>query len=386
MIPQLLHRHGCLSALYTDSTSDSLLGKFAEKLARYFGSKGSLARLANRKTGLPKNRVKTNDLLQIKLILNRLLGRSTLDSVTTIFEGSAKQYKKWGVGDADWLYAMFIENYDFTRFAKEQGLKVIVDIYEDPYIWEELLDEISKKEYGAIRHLKEFYEAQAILRQNYIDNILETADKYLVPSEYVKKCLERNPKYDASKVNIIPYASSVNNKKYCNNAVVGRIIWVGNDAVRKGLCYCAEAASILKRRYGLLDFRIIGRLPEGLKKDPFYKDLNFIGYCNKSQLEEEFKKADMFVFPTLAEGFAAVLLEASSFGVPVITTDASGFPSSAPCIFIEKHNVDEIVEAVSSMIENRKARDILSKITFDYSQSIGKSEFGDRLMELLRSE
>lgn len=383
MIPQLLHERNCLEALYTDATAESALGLLARILGKCFGKQSGLARLANRKTGLPGSLVKSNDWLQVKLLVNRILHRPVLNDVTLIFEGSSNKYKRWGVRNADWLYTMFIENCDFTQYAKAHGVKVIADIYENPYIWEELISEIEREEYKRIAHLKELYQAQATLRSKYIDCLLETADKYLVPSEYVRECLKKSRKYDDSKTNIIPYVSSVRNKEYNNNPVKGRIIWIGNDAVRKGLCYCAAASTLLKKKYDCIDFRIIGPVPEELKSDPFYKDLNFIGYCNKSELEVEFRNADMFVFPTLAEGFAAVLLEASSFGVPIITTNASGFSASAPCIFIKKHSAADIVDAVSKLIDNRQYRQKLSQHTFNYSQTIGASDFGDKLMNIL---
>lgn len=386
MIPQLLHDRNCLKYLYTDSTSQSILGRIAKILSLIIGNRPALTRLCNRVTGIPSSKVKNNDRLQIRQVVNHILKRSVLSDVENIFEGSSSIYKRWGVADADWLYTMFIENFEFTKYAKEQGVKVLTDIYENPYIWTELEKEIEKEAYSPIKHLKELYHAQAVVRSLYIDDLLATADQYLVPSEYVRDSLKASPCYDESKVNIIPYVSSVKNKTYNNNPIPGRIIWIGNDVVRKGLCYCAEAASKLKDRYPGLDFRIIGPIPNELKTSDYYKDLNFIGYCNKAQLEEEFQKADIFVFPTLAEGFAAVLLEASSFGVPIITTKASGFSYNAPCVFIERHSSEAIIKSVSDFLENREIRNSYSRRIFDYSQSLGESQFGDKLVELLETK
>lgn len=386
MIPQILESRGILSGLYTDSTYDSLLGRVAYFLCRFIKNSPSLLRLTRRKTGIAKSKVFANDQLQIRLLFNRLLKRPLLSDVETVFEGSSRQFIRQGLKDADWLYVMFIENFDFTLYAKRNGLKVVTDIYENPYIWKDLEDEIEKEAYTSIRHLKDLYTAQATLRQRYIDSLLLTADKYLVPSVYVKNCLKKSPNYSESKVNIIPYVSSVRNKIYSNNPIKGRIIWIGNDVVRKGLCYCAEAAAKIKEAGYEIDFRIIGPIPDELTTDPFYQHLNFIGYCNKEQLEEEFRLADMFVFPTLAEGFAGVLLEASSFGVPIITTDASGFAEDAPCLFIEKKDSHAIVTSVISLLDNREHRDSLSKKIFDYSQTFGNSSFENGLIALLNNE
>ena len=383
MIPQILESRGILDTLYTDSTSDSTLGKIAKFVNRYITSTESLRRLSNRNTGITPDKVFTNDWLQVKLILNRLLKKSVLSDVRLVFEGSSKCFIRHGIQDVDWLYTMFIENLDFVKYAKSKNIRILADIYENPYIWTELINEIKKPAYKSIAHLQELYEAQAILRQDNIDELLALADKYLVPSQYVKDCLKESPYYDESKVNIIPYASSVKNTVYNNEPNKGRIIWIGNDAVRKGLCYCAEAATLLRQKYDYIDFRIIGPVPTELHCDPFYKDLNFLGYCNKSQLQEEFKVADMFIFPTLAEGFAGVLLEASSFGVPIITTTASGFSNDAPCIFIPKHDTNVIVKEAVRLIEDRDYRNRISHDLFDYSQNLETNQFADKLINLL---
>lgn len=386
MIPQILEKEGILDCLYTDSTSDSFLGRLATFINHYIKDSASLNKLSNRRTGIPSEKVYTNDWLQAQLICNRLLHKPVLSEVETIFEGSAKRFIRYGVGNIDWLYTMFIENFEFILYAKNKGVKILADIYENPYIWDELCKEIENDAYKSIFSLKPLYEAQSALRKKYIDRLLETADQYLVPSEYVRDSLRQSVKFDDNKVNIIPYVSSIKNKQYTNNPIPGRIIWIGNDVVRKGLCYCADAARELKKKFTNIDFRIIGPVPEILQTDEHFKDLTFVGYCNKQQLETEFNAADMFVFPTLAEGFAGVLLEASSFGVPIITTDASGFSKDAPCVFISKHDSKVIVEEVSRIIQNREYRSRLSHNIFDYSQSISTNQFSDQLLTLLHTK
>ena len=42
----------------------------------------------------------------------------------------------------------------------------------------------------------------------------------------------------------------------------------------------------------------------------------------RSQLHDELSKADLFVFPSLSEGFSFALLEAMAAGLPIVTTPA----------------------------------------------------------------
>jgi hypothetical protein len=58
------------------------------------------------------------------------------------FTGISKKSIRWGVGDADCVYAMYFENIDFLRYAKSKGLKIVVDFYERPMTYKMLIEEI----------------------------------------------------------------------------------------------------------------------------------------------------------------------------------------------------------------------------------------------------
>lgn len=388
LIPQVLYKNNMLECLYTDSCRVSLLGKMIFFLSKLGICSTSLNRLIRRNPNLPKDKIKTNDLLQCKLFWQRITKTSKVKSMHTIFVNNAPQFKRWGCREANWLYAMYIESFDYTKYAKSKGLKVLADIYENPYIFRDLADEVTQlPELICVSHLKVDFMAKYNLRIQYIDRLLEIADQYLIPSHYVAECLRSNSSsFDENKVNIIPYASSLAIEKYNNQPVKGRIIWIGNDPVRKGLVYSLRAVKELKLKYPYLDFRVIGSMPEEIVKSEDFKCLNFLGYQNKEQLKEEFRLADMYVFPTLAEGFAGSLLEAAGFGVPIITTHASGFGADFPGIFIKERNAVDIVNAVSLLLENRGKRDEISRKIYSYAQTYDKNCFESNLITLLKTK
>ncbi|MFT4224757.1 glycosyltransferase family 4 protein [Dysgonomonas sp.] len=383
LIPQIFFNRGLLLALYTDSYRGSWLGKIAKFLKKIGYKNSSVERLVRRNPQLPSQKIKANDWLQLRLFKYELLGESPNKTIEEIFEGSSKKFIQWGVQNADWLYAMYIENFEFTKYAKENRVKVIADIYENPYIFRELADEIDNNpEFSCIKHLKREHLAQAGLRLKYLDNLLAVADKYIIPSEYVKDALSKSPTFDANKVNIVPYISSTLNDKYDNNPIEGRIIWVGNDPVRKGLVYCLRAINELKKEYPNIDFRVIGPIPSEVAESPYFESLNFIGYLTKEELLNEYRLADMFVFPTLAEGFAGSLLEAASYGVPIITTLASGFSKDFPGIFIDYKDSDAIVRSITKLLKDRELRNKISQDIYEYSHGVDIKSFGDKLTKL----
>lgn len=58
----------------------------------------------------------------------------------------------------------------------------------------------------------------------------------------------------------------------------------------------------------------------------FADRIHFLGYVSDEDIPDVYSAADMFIFPSLYEGFGFPLLEAMSFGVPVIASNVSSIP------------------------------------------------------------
>lgn len=384
LIPQILNQHNILGKLYTDSHKESLLGKLCQFLKLIGIKNSSINRLASRSTNISSSHIISSDCWQLKLQWARIL--RTRDKILEItYQGGTKKFCRNGIF-GDWLYAMYFENIGFTEYAKLCGVKIVADIYENPYIFKTLSAELETiPEYKSIQYLKSAIVAEEKLREKYLDRIIKVADVFLVPSEYVLNALKVNPYFNIKKAVVIPYISSVNNNILSNNPIPGRIIWIGNDPVRKGLVYALRAFHELKKAFPYLEFRVIGPVPEEIKHDKNFNDVHFTGYLNKNQLIAELKQADVYVFPTLAEGFAGTLLEAAAFGVPIITTHASGFPQDAPCLFVETKNSNQIISKLTLLLTDRDKRDEISKKLFLYSKKFSQAQYSAEIIRMLNT-
>ena len=84
-----------------------------------------------------------------------------------------------------------------------------------------------------------------------------------------------------------------------------------------------------------------------------------MGSVPKEDLFAAFERADVLVFPTLADGFGMVVTEAFSRGLPVITTDKAG----ASDLVVHKWNgfiipaadSNAITETLQWCLDNREA-------------------------------
>ncbi len=162
------------------------------------------------------------------------------------------------------------------------------------------------------------------------DEELSLADTIYVASSYTLKTLARAPAFHA-KVEVIPYgaplrpATGLPTRQRRKPGGPLRAIFVGSLGQRKGLSYLFRACQSLGPE---VELTVIGTLP--LQPCPaLERELNrvrWIPSCPHAQVLAEMAAHDVFVFPSLFEGFGLVLLEAMAMGLPILTTTHTAGP------------------------------------------------------------
>ena len=105
------------------------------------------------------------------------------------------------------------------------------------------------------------------------------------------------------------------------------IIHTGMLGLRKGTPYLLEAFRMVKQRQPSARLILISQIHDSVKPVlARYRNLpiQWSPSVPSQKLAELLQQADLFVMPTLEEGFARVLSEALACGLPVITTTHSG--------------------------------------------------------------
>ena len=171
---------------------------------------------------------------------------------------------------------------------------------------------------------------------------------------------------------------NIKNKKF-------RVVCVANYTILKGLKYLIEAWINLKLENA--ELILIGKLDKEvqnqLKKYKLPKNIKFLGFVDPLA---HYQNSTIFVLPTLTEGFAKVVLEAMSCGLPVITTTNSGADSAIKQgkegFIIPIRDSKKIEETIQYFYNNPKktkemnklARKTAMKYSWDrYSNSLAKT-------------
>ncbi len=108
------------------------------------------------------------------------------------------------------------------------------------------------------------------------------------------------------------------------------VLFVGNDYARKGLPALLTALAILKAeptQIARAHLLVVGSAGAILKFKRMAQELGVAGGVHfagpQSQMALAYRAADCLVHPTLEDGFAMVVLEAMSYGLPVVVSSAT---------------------------------------------------------------
>lgn len=104
-----------------------------------------------------------------------------------------------------------------------------------------------------------------------------------------------------------------------------RVLTVGAFSFRKGAVDLVRVARTLA---GRVQFRFVGDMPlETTKLRLDNQDaIEFVKRVPEFELSQHYRWADLFLFPTIEDGFPAVVAQAQASGLPVITTPNGSGP------------------------------------------------------------
>ena len=89
----------------------------------------------------------------------------------------------------------------------------------------------------------------------------------------------------------------------------------------------------------------------------------FTGYLPEPDLSALYSGADLFVFPSLYEGFGLPVLEAMACGTPVVCSDVASLPEVAgdAALLVNPHDVDALAEAIRLALTDESLREELRR-------------------------
>jgi len=217
--------------------------------------------------------------------------------------------------------------------------KFVIKIVGD-YAWEqgvnqfgvkELIEEFQNKKYGAeVEHIR-----------NIQKKVVSSADKVIVPSEFLKKIV-KGWGINEEKIQVIYNAfvgvENVEPKKISGDIIIS----AGRPEPWKGFETLNEIMSDLLQKNQNFKLIIATKMP----------------HC---ELMEHFKASTVFVLNTGYEGLSHLILEAMACGLPVVTTNVCGNPeiikNGENGLLVEYNNKEQLKSAILKICEDKELRE-----------------------------
>jgi glycosyltransferase involved in cell wall biosynthesis len=104
-----------------------------------------------------------------------------------------------------------------------------------------------------------------------------------------------------------------------------KLLFVGTINQRKGIKYLLEALRLVGSKN--VELTVCGRVVDDLSLfKPFASQVTIRSSVSAAELLAAYRTADLFVFPSVVEGFAQVLLESLASGLPLLSTTSTAAP------------------------------------------------------------
>jgi len=219
--------------------------------------------------------------------------------------------------------------------------------------------------------------------KRFVPKFCKKADKILSVSEFTKQDIIDRYGIDAKKIEVV-YNGFENRdetgdwrhetREMRNHTILNLksqiyFIFIGAVHPRKNVLGLLKAFEHFKATFSKEhQLVIIGRkawmnaeLEDFYQQMKFKDDVIWIEKIERNNLLEILQNAFALVYPSLFEGFGIPIVEAMSYGVPVITSNVSCMPEVAgnAGVLVNPNDTNEIANAMNELIENKILRNQL---------------------------
>jgi len=332
------------------------------------------------------------------------------------FRGEIKKY--------DWLSLKNVELYKFkipNRFLflssglvnspKIDKLMGGVDVFFSPHFFLTSLSSACKRitTFHDLSYIH--YPELFLLRQRVWHNFemnpswqSRFSDKIISVSESTKNDLIKIYGIDPAKIEVIysgisqdmkrPSTEELSKFKVKHNLPDKFILFLGKLEPRKNIPGLIQAFNAVKNKRNFPDLKLLIVGSKGWLYDDIFKEIHSSPHRDdivlKSFIPDQERKfyyslAEVFVYPSLFEGFGFPPLEAMACGTPVIVSNGSSLPEivGKAGLLVKSNNINEIADLISLILTDRKLRDQMASVGHDRSKFFNWNKTAGKTLDCL---
>jgi glycosyltransferase involved in cell wall biosynthesis len=250
--------------------------------------------------------------------------------------------------------------------ALDQGSKVITD---HSIAHPETIERVLGPEYARYR-----LECPINGRSRFWRMVLadcEQADRIVVNSDYVKETFVENG-FSPERISVVYLgvrSDFLGVKDSYESGKKVKLLYTGHFELRKGARTLLDACQILKQRGVPFVLQVVGSMGSGkvaIMGRDLGDEVEFVPYVLKDVLRRYLAEADIFVFPTFAEGSSRSAMEALGAGLPVVTTKSCGVPieDGVNGVYVEPGDAETLADRIEELAADTNKRKLLGRAAY----------------------
>lgn len=161
----------------------------------------------------------------------------------------------------------------------------------------------------------------------------ERSDLIIAVSTFTARQVEQLLGVEPSRIRVIPHGTRPAPETRSRIAREPIILSVGAIQRRKNIIRLVEAFERVDSAWKLVLAGApgfdAGKALDRIASSTRQRDIQVLGYVSDAALEDLYRRASIFAFPSLDEGFGMPVLDAMARGVPVLTSNVSAMPEVA---------------------------------------------------------
>ena len=280
---------------------------------------------------------------------------------------------------------LFAYSYACTRTleqARQRNAKVLLGQIDGGPHEEELV----LAEQRRYPHLNDRYRPAPSRYWNEWRRQCEYATRIVVNSQWALECLSAAG-IPTPKMALLPLyfeAGSLEKPSRRTRAITPenplKVLFLGQVNLRKGMARLLEGARLLRGRP--VEFWIVGPLQISIPKEVAgLSSVRIFGAVDRARVADFYRRADVFILPTLSDGFAITQLEAQAFGLPVIASKHCGevVRHGVNGLVLEEITGERIADSINSLANQPELMTAMSQ-----ASNMNKSSLEQYAIDLIR--
>jgi len=243
-------------------------------------------------------------------------------------------------------------------------------------------------------------KSRQIYKKYILNSSIKKADIIIADSHSTKRDIVEFFNVDEKKIKVVHLGvesrfrpiSNVEDYRTRNNLPSKMILNIGTLEPRKNVVALIKAFKKLQER-GFKDYVLViagekgwlyKRIFEEIKSSGVEQSIRLLGVVRDEDLPLLYNCTDLFVYPSLYEGFGLPPLEAMACGIPVITSNTSSLPEVVgnAGIMVGPDDVNSLCEAMHNVLKDKELWHHMSKKGLERAKLFSWEETARKVLEI----